>query len=208
VGVAEIKTKPTKASAAAYIATIADPKRRAECQRVSAMMRAVTKASPEMWGASMVGFGRLNMRYASGREVEWLVMGFSSRKAAISLYLTCDLDQFAPLLEKLGRHERGVGCLYVKTLDDVDLKVLGQLFRASAKAAKDFSRLKLGGESGLPKGIGNPAERALANAGITSLAKIARRSEEELLGMHGVGPKAVGIIKKALAKQGKKLAGK
>lgn len=132
-----IKTVPTKASVSAYLNAITDPIRKKECKAIDALMREVSGTKPVMWGESLIGYGSVSMTYASGRVVDWLMMGFSSRKAAISLYLTCNLDEFADLLEKLGPHKRGVGCLYIKTLADVDMKVLKQLcVRAKKNAGK------------------------------------------------------------------------
>lgn len=132
-----IKTQPTKASVSAYLNAITDPIRKKECKTIDTLMRDVSGHKPVMWGESLVGYGSVEMTYSTGRKVDWLMMGFSSRKAAISLYLTCNLDEFADLLEKLGKYKRGVGCLYIKTLEDVDMKVLKQLcVRARKNAGK------------------------------------------------------------------------
>ncbi|RYG98858.1 MAG: DUF1801 domain-containing protein, partial [Alphaproteobacteria bacterium] len=82
---------------------------------------------PVMWGSSIVGFGIHHYRYASGREGDICRVGFSPRKAATVLYLSCDLDRHRPILDRLGKHERGVGCLYIKRLQDLDLQVLEEL---------------------------------------------------------------------------------
>lgn len=131
-----IKTQPTKSSVSAYFNAITDATRKKECKVIDALMREVSGSKPVMWGESLVGYGSVSMTYASGRTMDWLMMGFASRKAAISLYLTCNLDEFADLLEKLGPHKRGVGCLYIKTLADVDMKVLKQLCLRAKKNAK------------------------------------------------------------------------
>ena len=88
-----------------------------------------------MWGSSIIGFG--NKRYKSpktGREVDWLLIGFSPRKASLSLYLAVNLKKQAAVLKKLGKHKTGVGCLYINKLEDVDLKVLKGMIEASLKA--------------------------------------------------------------------------
>jgi len=87
-----------------------------------------------MWGSSMIGFG--NKRYkspATGREVDWFKMGFSPRKANLSLHLVLDMKQHADTLSKLGKHKTGVGCLYINKLEDVDIKVLKKMISAAAK---------------------------------------------------------------------------
>jgi len=98
------------------------------------MMKKASGEDPKMWGTSLIGFG--NKRYkspATGREVDWLLIGFSPRKANFSLYLTMDIKKHAATLKKLGKHKTGVGCLYINKLDDVDLKVLKELIDASLK---------------------------------------------------------------------------
>jgi hypothetical protein len=97
-------------------------------------MQNVSKEKPKMWGASLIGFG--NKRYKSsktGREVDWFKIGFSPRKANLSLHLVLDLQAHAVSLKKLGKHKTGVGCLYINRLSDVDLDVLRGIIVASAK---------------------------------------------------------------------------
>ena len=133
---AEIKTKKTKASVKAHLDAIKDPARRKDCQEIARMMQELTGEKPAMWGASIVGFGSYKAKYSTGREVDWLVMGFASRKDSISLYLTCDLNEFTSLLADLGPHKRGVGCLYIKRLPDIKIPVLKKLLKASLQEAK------------------------------------------------------------------------
>lgn len=86
-----------------------------------------------MWGSSIIGFG--NVRYkspATGREVDWFKVGFSQRKANVSLYLGLDIRQHAEALSKLGKHKTGVGCLYINKLEDVDIKILEKMIEAAA----------------------------------------------------------------------------
>ena len=132
---AEIKTKPTKASVAKYLESIKDEKQRRDSKKIVALMEAVTKAKPVMWGPSIIGFGKVKYKYASGKELDWIMMGFAPRKNTISLYMTCNLDQMAPLLANFGKHKRGVGCLYIKTLDDISLPVLKKLLNESKRQA-------------------------------------------------------------------------
>lgn len=121
---AEQKTRPTAEEPAAFVAAIADPVRRADCERLAAMMSQATGAPPRMWGSSIVGFGSYRYRYASGHEGEWCEVGFSPRKGDLSIYLMAGLDGQEALLARLGRHKTGKSCLYVKRLADVDEPVL------------------------------------------------------------------------------------
>ncbi|HEY9176128.1 MAG TPA: DUF1801 domain-containing protein [Flavipsychrobacter sp.] len=132
---AEIKTKPTAASVEDFINAVPDEQKRKDSFAILEMMRKATGEEPAMWGASIIGFG--NVRYKSpktGREVDWLRIGFSPRKANISLYLTMDIKKHGDALEKLGKHKTGVGCLYINKLEDVDVKVLEGMIKTSLKA--------------------------------------------------------------------------
>lgn len=130
----EIKTKPTTASVEDFINTVKDEQKRKDSFVILEMMKKATGEEPKIWGSSIIGFG--NKRYkspATGREVDWLIIGFSPRKANLSLYLTMDIKAHAATLKKLGKHKTGVGCLYINKLEDVDLKVLKGLIDASLK---------------------------------------------------------------------------
>ena len=101
------------------------------------MMREASGHEPKMWGPSIVGFGQYHYKYASGHEGDMCEIGFSPRKRELSLYVTCDLQEFAPELAKLGKHRAGKGCLYVKRLADIDLAVLRKMIAKSlAKTRK------------------------------------------------------------------------
>src|SRR4030095_6063790 len=113
---AELKTKPTKDSVSAFINQIADSERRKDCKVVLDLMSEITKAKPEMWGSSIVGFGRSRYQYASGREGEWMVTGFSPRKGDLTLYIMPGVDSFPDLMERLGKYKTGKSCLYIKKL--------------------------------------------------------------------------------------------
>lgn len=134
---AENKTKPTDASVDDYIPSIADEARRADCRYLVGMMSRVTGEPPRMWGASIVGFGTYHYRYASGREGDFFLTGFSSRKADLSLYVMAGFASFPALMAKLGRHRTGKSCLYVRRLADVDLEVLEELVRRSVKETRE-----------------------------------------------------------------------
>lgn len=132
--VAEIKTKETNLNVEDYINSVKDEQMRKDSFILLKLMEKVSKEKPKMWGSSMIGFG--NKRYkspASGREVDWFKIGFSPRKANLSLHLIFDMKAHAAALTKLGKHKTGVGCLYINNLDDIDLKVLETLIHAALK---------------------------------------------------------------------------
>jgi hypothetical protein len=128
---AENKTQPTDEPVADFIARIADPQRRADCETVLAMMRRAAGVEPVMWGSSIVGFGHYQYRYASGRTGDWPLIGFSPRKNDLTVYLMPDLGSQEALLAKLGKHKTGVSCLYLKRLSDVDLPTLEALVQGA-----------------------------------------------------------------------------
>ncbi len=130
----EIKTKPTAASVVDFINSIADEQKRTDSFVLLEMMKKASGKEPVLWSSSIIGFGI--KRYKSpttGREVDWLKMGFAPRKANLSLYVSVGIQEHAAALEKLGKHKTGVGCLYINKLDDVDLKVLEGIVNASVK---------------------------------------------------------------------------
>ena len=130
---AELKTQVTRASVTDFIAKVKDPERRKECEALLKLMKRATKATPKMWGASIVGFGEYQYKGASGREGDWFVTGFSPRATALSVYLIAGVAHFESQLGRLGKHKVGKGCLYIRRLDDVDLKVLEQMVAKSYK---------------------------------------------------------------------------
>lgn len=130
----EIKTKPTAASVEDFINNVPDEQKRKDSFVLLEMMKKASGEEPVLWSSSIIGFG--NKRYKSpntGREVDWLMIGFSPRKANLSLYLMMDIKKQAATLQKLGKHKTGVGCLYINKLSDVDVKVLDGLIRDSLK---------------------------------------------------------------------------
>jgi hypothetical protein len=128
---AENKTKATAASVPAYFAKITNAGRRSDCEALAALMTKVTKQPAVMWGPSIVGFGSYHYVYESGREGDSCVIGFSSRASEIALYLGSEYPKRDELLAKLGKHKTAKGCMYIKTLAEVDLKVLEQMIKAS-----------------------------------------------------------------------------
>lgn len=130
------KTLPTEAGVRAYLDAIPDAARRADCETLVDMMRRVTGAPPVMWGAGIVGFDSYHYTYASGREGDAPLAGFSSRKGDISIYLSCELPPGDALRARLGRHKMGKSCLYVRKLDEVDVGVLEQMVAEAAAATR------------------------------------------------------------------------
>ncbi len=129
---AEIKTKETSASVEDFIKNVKDEQKRKDSFVILEMMKKATGEEPKMWGSSVIGFG--NVRYKSpttGREVDWLRIGFSPRKANLSLYISVGIKEHAAALKKLGKHKTGVGCLYINKLEDIDMKVLKGMIDAS-----------------------------------------------------------------------------
>ncbi len=131
---AELKTKPTQVDVLDFLGQLSDDQRRNDCFVVLELMKAATGADPRMWGASIVGFGRYQYRYESGRTGEWPVIGFSPRKNDLTLYIMPGFDRYESLLARLGKHKTGKSCLYLKRLSDVDLVVLKELIEESVKA--------------------------------------------------------------------------
>ena len=130
----EIKTKATNGSVEDFLNKIPDEQKRNDSFVILEMMKKASKEEPKLWGSSIIGFG--NKRYKSpttGREVDWLLIGFSPRKANISIYLVSNIQEHAKELEKLGKHKTGVGCLYINKLEDIDLKILKGMIESSLK---------------------------------------------------------------------------
>jgi hypothetical protein len=131
---AELKTRVTNASVDKFLRGIKDEKRRADCYQIMEIMKKVTKAEPKMWGTSIVGFGDYHYKYATGRENDWFLTGFSPRVQSLTLYMMGGFDN--AVLKKLGKHKTGKGCLYINKLEDVDVKVLNELITRSVKRPK------------------------------------------------------------------------
>ncbi len=131
---AEPKTKASKASVAQFLGKISDVKRREDCLTAVKFMKAATGEKAVMWGSSIVGFGRYKLKYASGKEAEWPIIGFSPRKNDLTLYIRIGSGGFKDLLARLGKHKTGKGCLYLKGLEGVDLRTLKELIEKSVKA--------------------------------------------------------------------------
>ena len=135
----DLKTRPSGKSVTAFLAGIRDPEVRKDCRTLTRLMKKVTKARPAMWGASVVGFGRYHYRYGSGREGDWFLTAFSPRKGNLTIYLLGGAAREPALRKRLGKHTTSVGCLYVKNLAGIDLKVLERLVSSSVHELKKRS---------------------------------------------------------------------
>lgn len=135
------KTKVTDQSVDDFLATLSENRHR-ESHEIIDMMKRVSGESPKMWGPSMIGFGKYHYISKSKTEADWFKIGFSPRKAKISFYVSCDADEFADELVKLGKYTRGKGCIYANKLDDINMRVLEKISKTAYKNAKDFDASK------------------------------------------------------------------
>ncbi len=127
----EVKTKPTGEDVESFLSAISDEKKRRDCFTLLEMMRQITNTEPKLWASSMVGFGDHHYKYASGHEGDTFIIGFSPRKQYLTLYILAGFEGEQQLLEKLGKHKTGKGCLYINTLEDVHLPTLRSLIQHS-----------------------------------------------------------------------------
>ncbi|MEX2161003.1 MAG: DUF1801 domain-containing protein [Anaerolineales bacterium] len=134
---AELKTKPTKQSATDFLNSVEPEGKRQDSLTLLKMFRKATGEKPVMWGSSIVGFGSYHYKSErSSQEGDWLLVGFSPRKANLTLYVMSGLQKDRALLRKLGKHKTGGGCLYINKLADVDEKVLATLIEKAFRNAK------------------------------------------------------------------------
>jgi hypothetical protein len=128
-----MKTTPNDKSVNKFLKSVENDRRREDGLEVLKLFEEVTGMEPQMWGDSIIGFGRYHYKYASGREGEWMLTGFSPRKQNLTLYIMDGFDEYDKLLAKLGKHKTGKSCLYINKLEDVDLDVLRQLVKKSVE---------------------------------------------------------------------------
>ena len=138
---AELKTRLNDGDVHAFINNIPNEKKRQDAFIILKLMQEATNAEPNMWGDSIVGFGSYHYKYASGREGDWFLTGFSPRKQNLTLYIMPGFEKYKVILNKLGKYSTGKSCLYIKKIEDVDLDVLKELIEKSvdymAKANAD-----------------------------------------------------------------------
>lgn len=137
----ENKTKPTKVDPIEYIESLTDNSKRSDSIKLIEIMRNITGKEPIMWGKSIIGFDEYHYKYASGREGDFMAIGFSPRKNNLSIYLIYRYDdRYKDLLLQLGKYKSGKACLYIKSLDEVDLSILEQII---SKSYKDIIKANL-----------------------------------------------------------------
>ena len=130
---AELKTKPNDQSVEGFLNKVPDEKKRQDSFAILELMKQVTGDKPIMWGDSIIGFGTYKYKYASGRQGEWPVTGFSPRKQNLTIYIMSGFDEYDDLLTQLGKHSTGKSCLYIKKMEDIDQDVLRELISKSVE---------------------------------------------------------------------------
>lgn len=126
---AELKTKKTELSVDFFLKKISSEQQRKDAYVIIGLMEKATKAKAKMWGTAIIGFGDRKLKYESGRELDWFVMGFSPRKQNLVLYISGAVQKQGALLKKLGKHKTGKGCLYINKLEEVDLTILKDIIK-------------------------------------------------------------------------------
>jgi hypothetical protein len=130
---AALKTTPNDRSVEAFLDSLGDEKKKQDSYRILELMKQVTGEEAQMWGESIVGFGSYHYKYASRREGDWFLTGFSPRKQAITLYIMAGFEQYDHLMNQLGKYKIGKACLYVKKLEDIDIQALRELVKQSVE---------------------------------------------------------------------------
>lgn len=132
-----MKTKSNDASVEDFLNSVADVQQHADSFRVLEIMKRLTGDEPKMWGPAIVGFGSTHLKYATGRELDWMLVGFSPRKTSLTLYIVDGFDKYNDLMAKLGKYKTGRSCLYIKKLTDIDEGVLEELISSSLESIKN-----------------------------------------------------------------------
>ena len=134
---AELKTRQNDQDVHEFLEGVSNATRKKDCYEVLELMRAATGMEAKMWGDSIIGFGSYHYKYASGREGDWFLTGFSPRKQNLTLYIMPGFDEYEGLMKKLGKYKTGKSCLYLNKLEDVDLAVLKTLIEKSVKKMQE-----------------------------------------------------------------------
>ncbi len=127
------KTQPTGASVEDFITAITPDRRRKDAKTLNTLFSKLTGFKPQLWGPSIIGYGRYHYCYETGREGDFLATGFSPRRSALSIYILPGYQNYGEVLARLGKHKTGVSCLYINKLDDVNLDVLAALIQTGLK---------------------------------------------------------------------------
>ncbi|MEM9687743.1 MAG: DUF1801 domain-containing protein [Bacteroidota bacterium] len=133
---AQNKTQPTAQSVTAFLNTIKDDTKRNDSFTLLHIMKEITGEDPILWGNSLIGFGKTHYKYKSGREGDWFLVGFAPRVQYLTLYIMPGFERYETLMKQLGKHKTGKSCLYIKKLEDVDMKILKELITQSAAHTK------------------------------------------------------------------------
>ena len=134
---AELKTRPNRASVKSFIDGIDDTQKRKDARTISAMMRRATGKRAKMWGDSIVGFGTYRYSNTAGKHFEWPITGFSPRARNLTVYIMPGFSRYDALMKKLGKHKTGKSCLYINRLSDVDEEILETLIEESVARMRD-----------------------------------------------------------------------
>jgi hypothetical protein len=129
--VAELKTKKNLASVHDFLNSVENEKRKVDSFTVLELMKSITNAEPSMWGTAIIGFGSYRYTYASGREGDWFLVGFSPRKQSLTLYIMSGFSKYEEILSRLGKYKTGKSCLYINKIEDIDIVVLEELIVSS-----------------------------------------------------------------------------
>lgn len=133
----KLKTQPTTGKVEAFLASVADEKRREDCEQVAGLMQEITGEDPVMWGTSIIGFGSYHYKYASGHEGDFMITGVSPRKQALTVYIMEGFSEHSHLMDSLGKYTTGKSCLYIKRLEDINMDVLKQLIETSVATMRE-----------------------------------------------------------------------
>lgn len=126
-----MKTVKNDANVTEFLEGVEQEYKRKDSFKLLKVMKEITGEEPSMWGASIVGFGSYHYVYASGREGDWPLVGFSPRKQNLTLYIMPGFDRYEDLLAQLGKHRIGKSCLYIKKLEQIDMEILKEMIAHS-----------------------------------------------------------------------------
>jgi len=127
----ELKTKINDKNVLDFLNNVENKRRKDDALVVLEIMSRLTKEEAKMWGDSIIGFGTYKYSNSTGKEFEWMKIGFSPRKQSLTLYIMNGYEHYEELLQRLGKHKLGKSCLYINKLDDIDLSVLEELISHS-----------------------------------------------------------------------------
>ena len=146
---ADLKTKANDASVEQFFSKQSDDVR-ADCEQLTQLMQQAADAPPKMWGPSIVGFGECHCTYASGRDLDWFLIGFSPRKGKLSLYFMTGFEAAEELLATLGKFKLAKSCLYAKSLSDLHVPTLKKLLQQAVTSLKAMPQVEVRGASKKP----------------------------------------------------------